>query len=417
MNRFSSQLVLFLALTLAFAPARAKEWPPSKRGQVQLGVDRLLTRCLPRLQGKRVGLLTHKAGVTSTGRHTVDALLDRGVRLQALFAPEHGIFGEIEGGKEVAYTTYGKARIPVYSLYGKTRRPTPEMLAGLDVVLVDLQDVGARFYTYISTVDYLLAEAAKAGVAVWVLDRPNPIGGERVDGNSMDRSRVGFTAIYPMPLLHGMTIGEMALLLNAEYRHHANLEIVEMDGWTRDMLFGDTGLRWVAPSPNLPNWQSTLFYPGLESIAVNGFLAEGRGTPLPFQVVGAPWVDDPARFARALDSLRLPGVRFTPMRFTPVADRYKDKSCGGVRLEATSPARVDPMRLTLYLLRTLRALYPQAPGWTQVEKSLAHSLGTARGSERVLVRGGVDEVVRGWRPGIEEFQKVRRKYLLYPGRN
>ncbi len=409
--------LLLLVLFLTCAPAPAKEWPSTDHRRVRLGIDRLLTVLLPRLEGKRVGLLTHKAGVTSTGRQTVDALLDRGVCLKALFAPEHGIFGAIEGGKDVAHTTYGKARIPVYSLYGKTRRPTPEMLAGLDLVLVDLQDVGARFYTYISTVDYLLAEAAKAHVAVWVLDRPNPIGGERVDGNSMDSSRVGFTAIYPMPLLHGMTIGEMALLLNAEYRHRADLEIVRMEGWTRDMLFGDTGLRWVAPSPNLPTWQSTLLYPGLESIAVNGFLAEGRGTPLPFQVVGAPWVDEPARFARALEALRLPGLRFTPIRFTPVSDRYKGKSCGGVRFEVTSPDRVEPMLLTLYVLRTLRDLYPRAPGWAEVSKSLAHSLGLTSGSEQLLARGGLLEIVRGWRAGILDFQRVRRKYLLYPSKN
>ncbi|MBI4870214.1 MAG: DUF1343 domain-containing protein [Candidatus Riflebacteria bacterium] len=407
-------LLSVLSVLAAFPPiCPAKELPGAVHRPVQLGVDRLLTSQFGLLQGKRVGVLTHKAGVTSAGRPTVEALLDRGVNVQALFAPEHGIYGAIEGGFDVANTTYRRTNIPVHSLYGKTRRPTPRMLAGLDLVLVDLQDVGARFYTYISTVCYLLEEAAKAGVEVWVLDRPNPLGGRYVGGKSLDRTRLGFTGIYPMPLLHGMTIGEVARMLNSEYGYHARLKVIEMRGWKRGMLFGDTGLAWVPPSPNLPTWESTLFYPGLETIAVNGFLAEGRGTKLPFEVVGAPWVSDPAALARELQREGVDGVKFVPIRFTPRSDRLKGKTCGGVRLVAARPSRIDPMEVPVALLRALQRLHPSAPGWASVLKSLRVSLGLTASLDELLWPGGTDALMKSWQHGIDEFQKTRRHYLIY----
>ena len=296
------------------ASALRGDSPATPRGPVWTGVDVLREEGFRRLSGRRVGLLTNRTGRARDGASTIDLLAEApDVELAALFSPEHGIRGELDGpvpsGRDV------RTGLPVHSLYGETRRPTEAMLRGLDTVVVDLQDAGARFYTYATTVAYLLEAAARHGLRVVVLDRPNPIGGREVEGPRLDRESLGFTGYFPTPVRHGLTLGELARLFNGEREIGADLEVVPMRGWTRDHWFDETGVTWVDPSPNLRNLHQALLYPGIGAIE-GANLSVGRGTDTPFEQIGAPWIDGPA-LARELNRAGLPGLRVYPVSFTP----------------------------------------------------------------------------------------------------
>ncbi|HIN11739.1 MAG TPA: DUF1343 domain-containing protein, partial [Acidobacteria bacterium] len=321
---------------------------------VWTGLDVLREAGFEPLVGARVGLVTNQTGRARDGATTIDLLAAApGVELVALFSPEHGIRGVMDGPVSSSRDT--RTGLPIHSLYGDTRRPTAEMLQGLDTLVVDLQDVGARFYTYATTMAYLLEAAAARGLRVMVLDRPNPIGGVDVEGPILDESSTGFTGYFPSPVRHGLTLGELARLFNTERGIGAALEVVAMRGWQRETWFDQTGLRWVDPSPNMRNLHQALLYPGIGAIEGSN-LSVGRGTDTPFEQIGAPWIDGP-ELARELNTRRLPGVRVYPLRFSPSSSRFAGELCEGVFFIVTDRDAVRPVRLGLEVAAALYRLY------------------------------------------------------------
>jgi len=379
---------------------------PSTR-PVLCGVD-LLSRpeYAGLLQGKRVGLVTNQTGRTATGGSTIDLLFHaHGVRLVALFSPEHGIRGAVDA--EVADDRDPSTGLPIYSLYGRTRRPSPESLANLDAIVYDIQDIGTRFYTYISTLGLVLEAAAEARVPVIVLDRPNPIGGEAVSGPVRDPDFASFIAYHALPVRHGMTVGELARMFVAERSIRVGLTVVPCEGWRRSDLYDRTGLAWVNPSPNMRSPTEALLYPGVGLLEASN-LATGRGTDTPFERVGAPWIE-PRAFARALNGLGLPGVRFVPIRFTPRERQYAGQECGGVLILATDWARIDPVDVGVGMAVVLRRLHPndwRAAGFLRM-------LADRDAHDRLLRGDGLVAIRSTWEGELSAFRRLRASYLLY----
>lgn len=373
----------------------------------------LLAERLDLVAGRRIGLVTNPTGVTASGVGSADALFGRReLKLVALFGPEHGIRGDAEGGAAVASTVDCQTGLPVYSLYGDTRRPTAAMLKDLDVVLFDVQDVGVRYYTYISTLAYVMQAAAANGKRVVVLDRPNPIGGVVVEGPVLERGQESFVGIYPIPLRHGMTVGELARLFNAEFGIRADLAVVPAAGWRRGLWFDQTGLRWVPPSPNIRTLDSAVAYP-CTGLLEGTNLSEGRGTPRPFENVGAPWLDG-ERWASVLSGLGLPGVEFRPTRFTPDSSKHQGQSCGGVLLRVTDRERFRAVETGLSVIATARQLDPRRFAW-QPGNGFDLLVGNTWLRQRLDAGASVGELAQAWQSGLDGFRAVRQKYLLYEG--
>jgi uncharacterized protein YbbC (DUF1343 family)/CubicO group peptidase (beta-lactamase class C family) len=374
--------------------------------EVLNGIDVLERDGFKELQGLRVGLITNQTGRDRAGRQTIDVLREApGVKLTALFSPEHGIRGLAD--EKVSDTVDEKTGLPIYSLYGETRRPKPEQLKNLDALVYDIQDVGARFYTYISTLGYALEEAAKAHIPLFVLDRPNPIGGVEVEGPVADADRLSFTAYHTIPVRHGMTVGELARLYNAQRKAGCDLRVVKMSNWRRAMWFDSTGQTWVNPSPNMRSLTEAALYPGIGLLETTN-VSVGRGTDTPFELVGAPWLDG-QKLAAYLNTRGLEGVRFVPVRFTPRASVFKDKECGGVNIVVTDRARFRAVRAGLEIAVALRRLYPQ--DW-KVE-DYARLLANADTLERVRRADDAEEIIRSWQPRLDEFRRARAQALLY----
>jgi len=373
----------------------------------------LLTDSLHLVRGLHVGLVTNHTGIDHRRVHGIDLLVDApDIHLAALFSPEHGIRGEAEGGVEIDTGTDPTTGVPIYSLYGDTRKPTPAMLEGLDALLFDIQDVGARYYTYISTMALAMEAAGQAGIPFVVLDRPDPIGGVSVQGNVLDPAYATFVGMFPIPMRHGMTPGELARLFKGEFGIEADLAVVPVDGWKRDMLYGDTGLPWIPPSPNMPSVESALHYPGT-CLFEGTNLSVGRGTDLAFQVVGAPWLDGDSLRA-ALDGYRIPGVRFEAFTFTPRDPgdgKFDGEEVHGVRLVVEGP-EYDPTLAGLALLRETRRISGARWEWRASHfDRLAGTDRLRRGIEDGLAVGDLRE---GWDQALEAFRKLRDPYLLYP---
>ena len=373
---------------------------------VWTGLDVLREAGFERLAGARVGLVTNQTGQARDGATAMDLLhAAPGVELVALFSPEHGIRGVLDGPVSSSRDT--RTGLPIHSLYGETRRPTAEMLMGLDTLVVDLQDVGARFYTYATTMAYLLEAAAARGLRVLVLDRPNPIGGVDVEGPILDESSTGFTGYFPSPVRHGLTLGELARLFNTERGIGAKLEVVAMRGWRRATWFDQTGLRWVDPSPNMRNLHQALLSPGIGAIE-GANLSVGRGTDTPFEQIGAPWIDGP-ELARELNTQRLPGVRVYPLRFSPTSSRFAGEICDGVFFIVTDRDAVRPVRLGLEVAAALYRLYGDQFDLDAVERLLGSRDTLAR------IRAGDPpwEIAAGWAEGEAAWRRLRVPYLLY----
>ena len=373
---------------------------------VWTGLDVLREEGFQRLEGAHVGLVTNQTGQARDGATAIDLLAAApGVELVALFSPEHGIRGVMDDPVSSSRDT--RTGLPIHSLYGETRRPTAEMLQGLDTLVVDLQDVGARFYTYATTMAYLLEAAAARGLRVMVLDRPNPIGGVEVEGPILDESSTGFTGYFPSPVRHGLTLGELARLFNTERGIGAELEVVAMRGWQRATWFDQTGLRWVDPSPNIRNLHQALLYPGIGAIEGSN-LSVGRGTDTPFEQIGAPWIDGP-ELARELNTRRLPGVRVYPLRFSPTSSRFAGELCDGVFFIVTDRDALRPVRLGLEVAAALYRLY----GDRFDLDAVARLLGS--GDTLVRIRAGDPpwEIVAGWAEGEAAWRRLRVPYLLY----
>ena len=392
------------AATLALALLAGSSKPSGAR--VRVGIDVLEEQGFVPLRGKRVGLITNQTGRTSDGRRTVDVLAKaESVKLVALFSPEHGLEGKVsEGG--VGDAVDSATGLRVQSLYGKTRRPTEEMLKGIDVLVFDIQDAGVRFYTYETTMAYAMEEAAKRGIEFVVLDRPNPLGGVAVNGPMLDADRLSFEGYFSLPLRHGMTMGELAQLFNAEKKIGAKLTVVPMKGWHRKMWFDDTGLEWVNPSPNLRSLTGNTLYPAVELLRAGG-VSVGRGTPTPFELFGAPWVDGDM-LAAYLETRHIPGVRFRAVQFTPAEDVHANEICRGVRLEVTNREALDVGRLGVELIGALWKLHREQ---FQLEKCI-RLLGSKKTLERLREGDDPAEIVEEWEE-LEAFRALRAKYLLY----
>ena len=379
---------------------------PRRPPSVLTGIDVLQVEAFARLQGKRVGLLTNQTGRAWNGARTIDLLhAAKNVQLAVLFSPEHGIHGNLDG--LVPSTRDDETGLPIHSLYGKHRRPTAEMLEGTDTIVVDLQDVGTRFYTYVTTMAYVMEEAAKRKIAVLVLDRPNPINGDQIEGPMLDRSSIGFTGYFPMPIRHGMTMGELALLFKGENHIDVDLRVVKLKGWQRDDWFDQTGLPWVNPSPNIRNLIQATLYPGIEAIEETN-ISVGRGTDTPFEQIGAPWIDG-VRLAAELNVREIPGIRFSPVSFTPTSSKYAGEACQGVFLVVTNRLALQPVRLGLEIAAKLYHLYPK-----EYRLKAARSLlGSARALTRIQAGEAPAQVAESWEVDEARWHELRKDYLLY----
>ena len=383
------------------------------------GLDVLLGRLRTLLGGQSVGLLCHPASVTADLTPAAEALMRvKGMKLRRLFAPEHGITGAAQDLVLVGHEKDSLTGLPVMSLYGRRLDPDPRALHGLDTLVVDLQDVGARYYTYNWTMAIAMKAAARVHLPVIVLDRPNPLGGERLEGNWPEAGWSSFVGLYPLPIRHGMTMGELAGYLNNKHELGCDLTVVPMLGWRRGMAWEDTGLPWVAPSPNMPTPDTARVYPG--GCLVEGTnLSEGRGTTRPFEWIGAPYLDGP-RLARALERRGLPGVRFRPVGFEPAFHKWKSQRCGGVQVHVTDAARFKPFATYLALIAEARRQAPRHFRWRRPPYEFERVrlpmdlLCGGPAIRRALERGvPLARLETSWRPDLARFARARRPYLLY----
>ncbi|MCC7377668.1 MAG: DUF1343 domain-containing protein [Verrucomicrobiales bacterium] len=396
---------------------------PLQAASVVTGIDVLASEGFVRLRGKRVGLLTNPTGLNARGEPTWKVLRQApGMRLVALFGAEHGFSGAKGAGMEIPDSIEPSTGLPVYSLYGPgpVRRPTPQMLKDIDVLVYDIQDTGCRSYTFISTLGLAMEACAANGVAVMVLDRPNPLGGRRVEGPGLDPRFRTLVGQWPVPYVYGLTPGEMARMINGEnwISNRCDLSVVPMKGWRRSMTWKDTGLRWIPSSPNVPTGDSPLYLVATGMLGEIGGVNLGTGTPLSFQIIATSWLD-PNPLARQLSSYRLPGVQFSPFEFDFNRKPADGQELRGVRLRFTQPATAPLVAINLYALEAIRKatgrdLFRQAQergkSWSMFDK--------VSGSDRLrlALQSGkpAHEIVAGWRPGEESFRKRRVPYLLYP---
>ncbi len=389
-----------------FGPSGAA--PRAARAPVQSGLDVLRSEDFAPLRGRRVGLVTNHTGRARDGSTAIDLLFNaKDVKLVSLFSPEHGIRGILD--VNVPSSIDEKTKLPITSLYGATQRPTAAMLENLDAIVIDLQDIGARFYTYMTTMAYVLEEAAKRRLPVFVLDRPNPVNGWQIEGPALDREVVGtFTGYFnAMPIRHGMTLGELARLFNGENKIGADLTVVAMKNWRRDDWFDDTALPWINPSPNMRNMNEATLYPGIGAIEGTN-VSVGRGTDTPFEHVGAPWVDG-VQLADLLNARSIPGVHFYPLRFTPTSSKYANEECQGVFVIVTDRGALRPVRLGLEIAAALTKLYPSK---YQLDTAV-QLFGSRDALSRVKLGEDPASIAASWGAAESRWRSIRAKYLLY----
>jgi uncharacterized protein YbbC (DUF1343 family) len=391
---------------LAVCTAHAHASTPS-RGPTKTGIDVLEAQGFAPLRGKRLGLITNQTGVDSQGRRTIDVLAHAdGVKLVALFSPEHGIAGRLDQEK-VDNAKDEATGLPVFSLYGASRRPSDEDLKGIDALVFDIQDAGVRFYTYTATMGYCMEAAANNHIAFYVLDRPNPLGGERIEGPVLDRDKSAFVAYFPMPIVYGMTLGELAQMFNAENKIGADLHVVKMEGWTRSETYDRTGLAWIPPSPNLRSITEVFPYPGLEILQAGG-LSVGRGTPTPFEIVGAPWIRS-ADLLAELKRRKVAGVQFRETSFTPASDAYKGEVCQGVGVTVTDRGAFDSVRTGMEIAEALATLYPDR---FHIAKMI-FLVGNADTIAALEKGEPLGAIIASWSDALKSFRETRAKYLIY----
>jgi uncharacterized protein YbbC (DUF1343 family)/CubicO group peptidase (beta-lactamase class C family) len=398
------RVATIVAASVAYADRNSPTHTNAVRN-TQTGLDVLEQKNFEIFQGKRIGLITNQTGVDRQGRRNVDVMKEAGVDIAALFSPEHGLTG-VEDRENLNDAVDTATGIKVWSLYGVTRRPTPEMLRGLDALVFDIQDLGVRFYTYESTLLYAMEEAAKAKLPFYVLDRPNPITGMHVEGPMLDADKLSFTGSFPLPLRHGMTIGELAGLLNAAKGLNGDLQVIQMTGWHREDWFDSTGLPWVNPSPNIRGLSEALLYPGIAMLEHSTNYSVGRGTDTPFEQVGATWIRG-VELARYLSNRNIPGVRFNPIEFTPTSSNFAGERISGVHFAVTNRDIFSSSQLGLSVAKALAALYPKKIAW-EVNRDLIGNSGVMR----ALARG--EDVSPAANAKVQEFVELRRKFLLYP---
>jgi uncharacterized protein YbbC (DUF1343 family) len=403
--------VLFCAAAILTCFATGVPAKPQNAGQTtapatQPGIDVLEEQNFAPLHGKHVGLITNQTGVDSQGRRTIDVLAHAdGVKLVAIFSPEHGIAGKLDA--KVANETDSATGLPVFSLYGDTRTPTDAMLKGIDALVFDMQDAGVRFYTFTSTMGYCMEAAAKRKIPFFVLDRPNPLGGERIEGPMLDKGRISFTGYFSMPIVYGMTLGELAQMFNTENKTGADLHVIKMKNWNRSKTYDQTGMKWIPPSPNLRTVNEDFIYPGIETLQPGG-ISVGRGTETPFEVFGAPWIQAEP-FQKNMEARNIPGVRFSITQFTPKSGPYSGEVCNGLKIEITDRGTFDATRVALEAADALHRAYPDRFDITK----LTLLLGSASTVDALVNYMPAVQIISSWSPELAKFKVMRGKYLLY----
>jgi len=373
---------------------------------VQPGLDVLEGERFAPLKGRHVGLITNHTGVDFNGKSSIELLAHApGVELVALFSPEHGIAGHAD--ENVASSKDASTGVPIYSLYGEHLRPTAEMLKGIDTLVFDVQDAGVRFYTYTTTMAYSMEEAAKHNIEFFVLDRPNPISGDIVEGPMLDPDKTGFVGYFPVPVRYGLTIGELAQLYNTESHINCVLHVIGMKNWHRNYFYESTGLRWIPPSPNLRTMKGAILYPGLE-ILQNAGVSVGRGTETPFEEFGAPWING-EEIADGLNARDLPGVRFSNQPFIPVSGLYAGQHCGGVGIKVTDRAAARSMRVGLEIALLLQKKYPEH---FDAAKTIT-LLGNEATVQDLKSDMPAQQIIANWIKDLNDFEVIRRRYVLY----
>ena len=405
--------ILFFGLLVPSASAAtpSPQKHPQKKsaarvGRVQTGLDVLEAGMFSALRGKHIGIITNHTGLDSQGKSTIDLLAHAPqVTVVAIFSPEHGLAGRLD--ESVSSSKDRSTGLPVYSLYGDNRRPTDEMLKGIDALVFDVQDAGVRFYTYTTTMAYCMEEAAKHKISFYVLDRPNPLGGEIIEGPPLDSDKTDFVAYYPIPVRYGLTIGELAQFFNSENHINADLHVIAMKNWRRNYFFESTGIRWIPPSPNLRTLKGSISYPGLE-ILQNAGVSVGRGTETPFEEFGAPWMDG-EKVAAALNAAHLPGLKFVSQPFIPVSGLYQGRRCNGVGIRIGDRAAVRSMTMGIEIAALLEKLFPKN---FEIEKTI-FLLGNAETVQKLKDGVPAAQIIASWQPALAEFDKTRRRYFLY----
>ncbi|MBC7320837.1 DUF1343 domain-containing protein [bacterium] len=402
-------ILCFLAIILVFSEMTLAN------SRVRLGLEILLDEKIDLIRGKRIGLITNQTGVDSRLRSNIDILYKTpGIRLTALFAPEHGIRGERMAGEYVKSYIDEETNLPVYSLYGKTRKPTKDMLKDVDILIFDIQDVGVRHYTYISTMALAMESAKENGIDFIVLDRPNPLGGMYVDGPILEPEFSSFVGLYPIPNIYGMTVGELALLFNNEFRISAKLMVIPMDGWKRSMRFDETGLYWVISSPNIPDFETVLLYPCTGPIG-DTYLSVGVGTTKPFHFVGAPYIN-PNRLIEELLKRKIKGVAFRPAYFIPRYSKFQNEVCKGIEIFITNRDNFNPLETCLNILDIMYKLYRKDFNWgDRSNGKYLFDLSMGTDKVRKYIEAGIDpqEIMKIWKKDLERFMMIRSKYLIY----
>ncbi len=391
-----------------------------QRKPVKLGLEKILSEKPYSLKNLRVGLICNQASVNHQFRHAADLFQENSeINLLKLFGPQHGIRGDVQDNMvETSHTIDQTTGLPIYSLYSETREPTEEMLSGLDALVFDLQDVGCRVYTFIYTMANSMIACAKYGKKMFVLDRPNPIGGIAVEGNTLEPGHESFVGQYPIPMRHGLTVGELAKLFNREFGINCELEIVSMDGWERENFYDETDAPWVMPSPNMPSVDTTVVFPA--TVFFEGTqVSEGRGTTRPFEIVGAPYIDA-KQYADALDSLKLAGVVFRPINFLPTFQKHMSKTCGGVFVHISDREVFEPVITGLAMIKTIFDLYPNDFKWKNPPYEYVfdrNPFDVIAGTENIrnMIENGksAEEIKLFWQKDVKEFKELRERYFLY----
>jgi uncharacterized protein YbbC (DUF1343 family) len=384
---------------------------------VKTGLDVLLEKKLKLVKGNRVGIITNTTGVDKTLELNVDVLLKAGINVTGIFAPEHGLRAAAKEGEKVDTYTDARTGLPVYSLYGANRKASPEMLKNVDILIYDIQDAGARFYTFISTLLLALEAVKENGKKLLVLDRPNPITGIGVDGNILDMKFSSFVGSSPTPIRHGLTVGELAEYYNHEMPNpgkpiQADLTVVKMEGWFRSKWFEETGLQFIPPSPNMPTVDTALAFPGLCFIeGIN--VSEGRGTTRPFEWIGAPWIDAEA-LADELNKLGLPATRFRPTYFSPHYSKYKGELCNGIQTHILDRDKFPACTVGVYVVKTIHDMYPDKFQWVKYEKYFFDLLlGTDKVRLAIDGNKSISDLLAEWKEEIKKFLPIRARYLIY----
>ena len=405
---------ILLLLTVSCTPQLSKPEEIPQVEKVKLGIDVLIGEQLDLVRGKRIGLITNPTGVNCDLVPTVDILNDNSeIDLVALFGPEHGVRGAVTGGDEIENFVDAKTGIPVYSLYGKTRKPNEEMLKDLDVLIYDIQDIGSRAYTYIYTMAQAMQAAAEYNIPFIVLDRPNPLGGELVEGPILDPQFSSFIGMYPIPFVYGLTVGELAQLFNTEFDIHCKLTVVPMQGWQRRMTFDDTGLEWVITSPHIPHGKTALFCAATGIIGELHTIDTGIGYTLPFELIGEDWIDGNA-LANELNSRGLPGVFFRPLYYKPYYFTRAGAELQGVQIHITDIRKFQPQRTQIHILEAIHKLHPEQPIFETTRiGSFQKAMGTDKVQPAILNDVDAETIIRSWDGELREFEKMRQKYLIY----